>query len=276
MNGADENQCSTTLADGTDLHPPAELIFDKTGTFAARKMTGTSCSETHFQCPGDGYCLPVFLRYNGMDDCPGREDEVGFDSDDCPGFYRCRSSPICVHASHVCDGIFQCPQHDDELLCDLTCPENCTCYGLAFFCTSTFPAAHFPELRFLDARVHPILTLELLRQVQSYLYGRQVQPPFYRLQVQPPFYRLQVQPPFYRRQVQAPFYRRQVQAPFYRRQVQAPFYRRQVQPPFYRRQVQAPFYRRQVQAPFYRRQNGLSWRTKQRVPTALGIVDKVV
>nr|KAG5688005.1 hypothetical protein BaRGS_022946 [Batillaria attramentaria] len=80
-------------------------------------MTGTSCSETHFQCPGGGYCLPVFLRRNGVVDCPGREDE-----------------------------------HDDELLCNKTCPENCTCYGLAFFCTSTFPAADFLELRFLDAR----------------------------------------------------------------------------------------------------------------------------
>nr|KAG5710132.1 hypothetical protein BaRGS_006651 [Batillaria attramentaria] len=51
----------------------------------------------------------------------------------------------------MCDEVYQCPQHDDELLCDLTCPENCTCYGLAFFCNSTFPAAHFPDLRFLDA-----------------------------------------------------------------------------------------------------------------------------
>nr|KAG5710138.1 hypothetical protein BaRGS_006657 [Batillaria attramentaria] len=59
---------------------------------------------------------------------------------------------FCVH--RPCEtGQFHCgdKQHDDELLCDLTCPENCTCYGLAFFCNSTFPAAHFPDLRFLDA-----------------------------------------------------------------------------------------------------------------------------
>nr|KAG5709972.1 hypothetical protein BaRGS_030014 [Batillaria attramentaria] len=82
----------------------------------------------------------------------GKEDEAGCDEYTCPGFYRCRDSKICVHANHTCDKVIQCPQHDDELLCDLTCPENCTCYGLAFFCNSFFPAAHFPELRFLDAR----------------------------------------------------------------------------------------------------------------------------
>ena len=69
----------------------------------------------------------------------------------CPGFYRCRNSPVCVHADHVCDGISQCPEHDDELTCGMTCPDNCECYGYAFVCTGKFPAYSYPELRYLKA-----------------------------------------------------------------------------------------------------------------------------
>nr|KAG5697927.1 hypothetical protein BaRGS_026865 [Batillaria attramentaria] len=66
---------------------------------------------------GDGYCLPVFVRCNGVYDCPGKEDEAACDSYTCPGFYRCRDSRVCLHSDHLCDGVFQCPQQDDELLC---------------------------------------------------------------------------------------------------------------------------------------------------------------
>ena len=61
---------------------------------------------------------------------------------------------MCLHARHVCDGWPQCPQRDDELFCDLTCPENCTCHGLAFFCASvvSFAVHSYPDLRYLDAR----------------------------------------------------------------------------------------------------------------------------
>ena len=57
------------------------------------------CPESHFQCPGDGYCLPVYLRCNAVSDCPGREDEAACGS--CPGFYRCYASNVCVHPSNV-------------------------------------------------------------------------------------------------------------------------------------------------------------------------------
>ena len=102
--------------------------------------------------PDDGYCLPVFLRCNGVYDCPGHEDEHSCDSFTCPGFYRCRGSRICLHPEQLCDGVYQCPQSEDELLCGFSCPENCTCYGLAFYCRHPFPAAHYPRLRFLDGR----------------------------------------------------------------------------------------------------------------------------
>nr|KAG5685517.1 hypothetical protein BaRGS_024254 [Batillaria attramentaria] len=77
---------------------------------------------------GDGYCLPVYVRCNGVYDCPGKEDETACDSYTCSGFYRCRASRICVHADHLCDDVYHCPQRDDELLCGFSCPTNCTCH----------------------------------------------------------------------------------------------------------------------------------------------------
>nr|KAG5689449.1 hypothetical protein BaRGS_026010 [Batillaria attramentaria] len=70
--------------------------------------------QQHFLC--DGYCMPVYVRCNDVYDCPGKEDEAACDSYTCPGFYRCRKSSVCLHPDHVCDGISQCPRHDDELM----------------------------------------------------------------------------------------------------------------------------------------------------------------
>ena len=139
------------------LPPPALIQFDGRGATFVRPLNGSGvngssvCPETHFQCPDNGYCLPVFVLCNGVYDCPGHEDEVDCDSYKCPGFYRCRGSTVCVHASELCDGSYQCPQRDDEWLCNVTCPQNCTCYGLAFVCRGFFPVHKHPELRYLKA-----------------------------------------------------------------------------------------------------------------------------
>ena len=69
----------------------------------------------------------------------------------CPGFYCCFNSTFCVHADHLCDGWPHCPQHDDELLCDMVCPVQCFCQGHAFRCPKPFSAYLFPHLRCLDA-----------------------------------------------------------------------------------------------------------------------------
>ena len=44
-----------------------------------------------------------------------------------------------------------CPHHDDELLCDLGCPDGCRCLGAEFVCPLAFHPDQFPYLRYLDA-----------------------------------------------------------------------------------------------------------------------------
>ena len=138
---------------------PAVINFNYRGaqwaSFTARPMTpGALCPESHFRCAEkEGNCLPVYLRCNGVNDCPDREDETGCEEYTCTGWYRCRGSlTVCLHPDHLCDSVYQCPLRDDELNCDAYCPESCTCYGLAFFCTRPFWVDRHPELRFLEAR----------------------------------------------------------------------------------------------------------------------------
>ena len=158
---SDEDVCGLfrkEIDNSIRLPPPALIQFDGRGATFVRPLnssgvSGSSvCPETHFQCPDNGYCLPVFVLCNGVYDCPGHEDEVHCDSYKCPGFYRCRGSTVCVHANELCDGVYQCPQRDDEWLCNAMCPQSCTCYGLAFVCRDLFPVSLYPQLRYLDAR----------------------------------------------------------------------------------------------------------------------------
>ena len=132
--------------------PPMILHFDSHGSFTQVNMNSTDpCPVTHFRCPRPVYCMPVFLRCNGVKDCPYGEDEIKCDHFSCPMYYRCRGSSVCLHPTHVCDGWPQCPQRDDELLCNATCPAVCQCQGLAFVCRQSFSLISFTELRYLDA-----------------------------------------------------------------------------------------------------------------------------
>ena len=166
---SDEWDCSTDAQLYFDIStdpPPALVRFDLTGGLTGAVLFQTEhiaewflvgnetrpCPETHFRCPGDGYCLPVYMRCNGVVDCPGGRDEAGCDASPCAGLYRCRGSRVCVTAGSVCDGLHHCPQHDDELFCDLRpCPDSCTCHGLAFACPRVFAAELYPDLRYLNA-----------------------------------------------------------------------------------------------------------------------------
>ena len=111
------------------------------------------CPSSHYRCTKEEfYCLPVYTRCNGFFDCIFQEDERDCESWTCPGLYRCWGSTVCVLADHMCDGFPHCPGHDDEWLCDMTCPSHCLCQGHAFLCLQRFTAHLFPQLRYLDGR----------------------------------------------------------------------------------------------------------------------------
>ena len=158
IDGSDQHRCQPReLKERPSVKLPIRVEFQRTGDIARTSLqkagpsAEVSCPETHFWCLDKDYCLPVFVHCNGVYDCPGHEDETGCDLYTCPGFYRCRASKVCVHVTHVCDGWPLCPQRDDELLCHAKCPLQCTCFGLAFFCNKTFAAQHFRDLRYLNA-----------------------------------------------------------------------------------------------------------------------------
>ena len=132
---------------------PVIFSFNEKGAYSLNTADYTHCPETHFLCQDNKYCLPVFVRCNGVYDCPGKEDERGCRDAVCPGYYRCRGSAVCLHPDHVCDQFPQCPQQDDELLCNFTCPLHCLCLGLVFKCDSTSEIRSFPErVRALNMR----------------------------------------------------------------------------------------------------------------------------
>ena len=159
LDGSDFLRCDTHLVKPKHRGDiPMIIDFKPKGHINRRPLPpdrgsrDSACPETHFWCPDKDYCLPVYVRCNGVNDCPGHEDEEGCDAYTCPGFYRCRASKVCVLIDHVCDDWPLCPQHDDELLCNLKCPSQCTCHGLAFFCGSVFAVHQYPDLRYLDVR----------------------------------------------------------------------------------------------------------------------------
>ncbi|KAL8602002.1 hypothetical protein ACOMHN_008493 [Nucella lapillus] len=141
--------------------PPAAVYFqERLENFES--LPDEQCPDTHYLCPGNGYCMPVYTLCNEVIDCPGYEDEEGCDSYACIGYYRCRGSKICLHPVYLGDGVYQCPQFDDELP-ETNCTENCTCYHTSLFCHDMFPADEFPQLRFLDGRDSGITPSDLVK-----------------------------------------------------------------------------------------------------------------
>ena len=72
----------------------------------------------------------------------------------CEMGYRCKYQGHCVMLNEVCDGVKNCPNGDDELFCNVTCPSACTCDGLSAQCTNAsmvyVPKSLSVDIRLLD------------------------------------------------------------------------------------------------------------------------------
>ena len=159
LDDTDETVCSPEWTKQTEMprhhrHLKYLIDLDGKGYFAYRELNmSEKCPETHYLCRTEWiYCLPVYTRCNGFKDCIYGEDEIDCKSITCAGLYRCLDSAVCLHTDYLCDGCAQCPQRDDEWLCDMTCPSQCLCQGHAFQCPQPFSAHLFPQLRYLDAK----------------------------------------------------------------------------------------------------------------------------
>ena len=101
------------------------------------ECTQFECSAM-FKC-SSSYCILWHYVCNRRLDCPYGEEEVSFCSQNhsCIGMLSCSQSRICIHPKNLCDGVKDCLQGDDELLCNLsntTCPLSCSCVLFTIFC----------------------------------------------------------------------------------------------------------------------------------------------
>ena len=120
------------------------------------------CAEGFYACR-DGYCIPTFLLNNGEKDCRyGDDEDIPVHNMTCPGYYRCQGTGSCVHGDYVCDGIYHCPNKDDERFCHTFCPldQTCICEGHAYKCSKMFDPLQHLHVRYLDLSHSSNLSLE--------------------------------------------------------------------------------------------------------------------
>ena len=131
------------------LPHPASVNLDGYGMSRLEEAV-SGCREGFYSCR-DGYCIPTFLLNNGEKDCRyGEDEDIPVHSMTCAGYYRCQGSGSCVHKDYVCDGIYHCPNKDDERFCHLTCSQGCICEGHAYKCSVMIDPLQHLHVRYLD------------------------------------------------------------------------------------------------------------------------------
>ena len=130
-------------------HHPASVELDGYG-MSRLEVAVSGCREGFYSCR-DGYCIPTFLLNNGEKDCRyGEDEDIPVHNMTCAGYYRCQGSGSCVHKDYVCDGIYHCPNKDDERFCNLTCSQGCICEGHAYKCSVMIDPLQHLHVRYLD------------------------------------------------------------------------------------------------------------------------------
>ena len=67
----------------------------------------------HFKCPLS-YCIPLHVVCNGIFDCPNGEEETNCDTSTCKGLFKCMGDNACLHPYNIMDGLVHCPRGMDD------------------------------------------------------------------------------------------------------------------------------------------------------------------
>ncbi len=67
----------------------------------------------HFKCPMS-YCIELYSVCDGVFHCPNGEDEVNCKVKTCKGLLKCASQNTCVHPKNIVDGVIQCHKEMDD------------------------------------------------------------------------------------------------------------------------------------------------------------------
>ncbi|KAL8583752.1 hypothetical protein ACOMHN_000373 [Nucella lapillus] len=152
------------------LHIEAEVKLDGHGMSRLEELPEDP--EGLFCCH-EGFCIPSYLLNNGERDCPEGQDEgIPTQNLTCPGFYRCQGSGSCVHRDYVCDGVYHCPEKDDELYCHTSCPvdKGCVCEGHAYRCPQMIDPIQHLHVRYLDLNHATGVTIDNVNLMEYLFY----------------------------------------------------------------------------------------------------------
>ena len=79
-----------------------------------------------FKCPTH-YCIPYDYVCDGKWDCPGGEDEIICKLFSCSQLFKCKNQTKCLSLSKVCDNHLDCIHGEDEQSCRLTFQNKFIC-----------------------------------------------------------------------------------------------------------------------------------------------------
>ena len=125
----------------------------------------TFACNGNFKCPGY-YCVHISHICDGVFDCPHGQDELNCEDYTCSGKFKCTKLKHCIHLREICDGVRQCLHGDDEAACDIqTCWKNCNCLNYALHCLQP----NISDMDEIDHFQHVYVSLSMT-YIESYVF----------------------------------------------------------------------------------------------------------